>query len=93
LDALGASVIVPGHGEITRGPDSGMKTLRGYLATIQTQVRDEVARGVVPPEVQKQVVVHSEGTGQNKMLQFLFDNYFVGPVVGSVYKEAITPKL
>jgi glyoxylase-like metal-dependent hydrolase (beta-lactamase superfamily II) len=90
LDALGASIIVPGHGAVTRGPDQGMKTLRGYLETIQTQVRDAAARGVVPPEIQKQVAVHSEGTGQNKMLQFLFDNFFVGPVVGSVYKEATT---
>ena len=90
IQALQPNVIVPGHGEVLRGVQE-VRRLRDVLASIQEQAKAAVARGESIDKAVTGVNVvdyKSAMSGNNMMLQFLFDGFFVGPVVGSVFKEA-----
>lgn len=90
IEALKPSIIVPGHGEVLRDLDQ-VRRLRDVLASIEKQTADAVARGDAVDKARaglNLVSYKSTMAGDNKMLQFLFDGFFAGPAMGSVYKEA-----
>jgi glyoxylase-like metal-dependent hydrolase (beta-lactamase superfamily II) len=90
IQALKPNVIVPGHGEVLRGLQE-VRRLRDVLASIQEQAKMAVARGESIDKAHADVNVvsyKSAMAGDNRMLQFLFDGFFVGPVMRSVFKEA-----
>lgn len=87
---LNPRVIVPGHGEVLQGT-AHVERLAALLRSIREQTRAAVARGETLDAARKSVSVdelRDAIVGENKMLTFLFDGYFLGPVIASAYEEA-----
>jgi glyoxylase-like metal-dependent hydrolase (beta-lactamase superfamily II) len=93
LDAikkLEPRIIVPGHGEIMHDMQ-GVDRLRSVLVSIRDQTHAAVVKGDSLQAVQKSVKVddlRAAIVGKNKMLEFLFDGFFLAPAVQSAYGEA-----
>ena len=83
-------VVVPGHGAVLRD-DAHIRLLRRMLASIQGQAAAAVARGDAVEQVRGSIDVaefRALLAGENKMMQFLFDGFFVGSAVTSACTEA-----
>ena len=87
LTALNADVVVPGHGKIMRGSSSNIPVLRGYLVSLREQTRKGAADGKTLEQTRQAIDLRGKDVFKEKMLQFIFESYFVDPVVGSVYKQ------
>ena len=92
IRALDPDVIVPGHGDVMRS-DAQVVLLEKLLSSIRTQTRAAIARGETLEQARGSVNMDAfRGTicGASKMKRFLFDGFFVGAAVRSVY-NAETP--
>lgn len=90
IKALNPRIIVPGHGEVMHDLQVVDRT-RALLVSIRDQTNAAVAKGDSLQAVQKSVKVddlRASVVGNNKMLAFLFDGYFLAPAVQSAYNEA-----
>jgi glyoxylase-like metal-dependent hydrolase (beta-lactamase superfamily II) len=88
--ALKPRVIVPGHGAVMRD-DSRVQQLGQLLASIREQTVAAKAKGETLEAAFGGINVSTfRGpiVGENKMLAFLFDGFFVGQVARSAYDEA-----
>lgn len=90
IKKLNPRIIVPGHGEIMHDMQ-GVDRIRALLVSIRDQTNAAVAKGDSLEAVQKSVKVddlRAAVVGKNKMLEFLFDGYFLAPAIQSAYGEA-----
>ena len=90
IKKLNPRIIVPGHGEIMRDMQ-GVDRLRAMLVSIRDQTNASVANGDSLQAVQAKIKIDDlrAGTvGTNRMLAFLFDDFFLKPAVASAFKEA-----
>ena len=89
VSALKARVMVPGHGPVMHD-NSQAQRLAGLLTSIREQTVAAKARGESLEQARGSVNVgelRGPIVGENKMLAFLFDGFFVGQVVASAYDE------
>jgi cyclase len=92
IRAMDADVIVPGHGAVMRNDDR-VVLLQEALTSIRQQARDAVARGETLEQARAGVKLDDFSgamAGGSKMKRFLFDQYFLGPALGSAYGAAST---
>jgi glyoxylase-like metal-dependent hydrolase (beta-lactamase superfamily II) len=90
LLALGPAVIVPGHGPLMRD-DAYVRRVRAMLTAVNTQTAAAVARGATLDEVRRTVTLDDDRraiAGNDKWLNVLFRNFFLGPSVTRAYGEA-----
>ncbi len=90
IKKLNPRIIVPGHGEVMRDM-RGVDRTRALLVSIRNQTNAAVASGDSLEAAQKRVRVddlRAATVGSNKMLAFLFDGFFLAPLVQSAYREA-----
>lgn len=88
--ALGAGVLVPGHGPVMRDP-SYLDTVVELLETVQAQVADAVARGLTLEETRQAVDLESfraRLAGDDRLRNASFRSYFVVPAVERAWREA-----
>jgi glyoxylase-like metal-dependent hydrolase (beta-lactamase superfamily II) len=90
IAALSPRAVVPGHGPVMR--DLGyLKLVRKLLVSAREQTLAAYARGVSAEEIGGAVTVDSlriEVTKGEKWMNWMFRQFFVGPVVARVYEEA-----
>ncbi len=89
LLALKPRMVVPGHGEALHD-DTQIRVLRSVLMAIQEQTMAAVARGETLDQARAGVNAgdfRSMMAGDNKMMRYLFDAFFVRSVVGSAFEE------
>jgi len=90
IERLGPRIVVPGHGGVMR--DNGQaQRLRSLLTAIRNGVREAASRGQSLEEISGTVNVIEYRTaiaGDDKMLGFLFDRYFLPGVLKSTYNAA-----
>jgi hypothetical protein len=81
--------VIPGHGGPAQG-DEAIRTLRERLVALRSacdtareagQIADDVRNGVVAT-----AMIESIAQG-DKMVEFLAENYFVGPVIASAFAQ------
>ena len=90
IKKLNPRIIVPGHGEIMRDMQ-GVDRLRAMLVSIRDQTNASVANGDSLQAVQAKIKIddlRADTVGTNRMLAFLFDDFFLKPAVASAFKEA-----
>ncbi|HEU4595898.1 MAG TPA: MBL fold metallo-hydrolase [Pyrinomonadaceae bacterium] len=90
LRALGAKVIVPGHGPVLRD-DSYLKLLEDLFASVKRQADALKARGETLEQARKSVNLEEfrkAFAGDSTVRQFLFDTYVKGPSVAAAFREA-----
>ncbi|HEX6791534.1 MAG TPA: MBL fold metallo-hydrolase [Candidatus Krumholzibacteria bacterium] len=93
LDAireLDPAIIVPGHGPVLRGLGE-VDQLKTLLTSIRDETAAAVGRGETLDRARAAINMKSfrgQFAGDNAMLGFLFDNFFVGPAVQSAFNEA-----
>lgn len=90
IKKLNPRIIVPGHGEIMRDTQC-VDRLRALLVSIRDQTNAAVASGDSLQAVQAKVKVddlRAATVGDNKILAFLFDDFFLKPAIQSAFKEA-----
>lgn len=96
LRALGAGILIPGHGPLLRDHtyvDLLARTLRSVVA----QTRSARGRGLTLEETRKVVDLEEfrrEFAGEDKVRNQAWRNYFAAPVVGRAYEQeeaATTP--
>ncbi len=90
IKKLNPRTIVPGHGEVMRDMQ-GVDRLRAMLVSIRDQTNAAVANGDSLQAVQAKVKIddmRAATVGTNKMLAFLFDDFFLKPAVASAFQEA-----
>jgi cyclase len=90
IKKLNPRIIVPGHGEIMHDMQ-GVDRLRALLVSIRDQTNAAVTKGDSLEAVRKSVKVddlRAATVGTNRMLVFLFDDFFLKPAVASAFKEA-----
>jgi glyoxylase-like metal-dependent hydrolase (beta-lactamase superfamily II) len=88
--ALRPAVLVPGHGPVMRDL-SYVTHVRRMLARVRDEVAAAVARGDSLPAVRRAVTLDDERrvmTGDEKWMNYLFRNFFLGPVVQRAYEQA-----
>ncbi|MBV9880337.1 MAG: MBL fold metallo-hydrolase [Gemmatirosa sp.] len=88
--ALGAAVILPGHGPVMRD-DAYVRRVRDMLAAVRDQAVAAVARGATLDEARRTIRLDQDRralAGDEKWLRLLFDNFFLGPAVSRAYEEA-----
>jgi len=88
--SLGATTIVPGHGQILRD-SSYIESLEALFTSIATQTRDAVARGENIEQTRKSVKLEEfqkKFAGDSEVRKTLFLNYVVYPGVGAAFKDA-----
>jgi len=87
---LNPRVIVPGHGAVMRDM-SGVDRLSRLLTSVRDQTRAAVAQGDSLSQVQAGVRVddvRASVVGKSRMMEFLFDGFFLRPAVQSAFNEA-----
>ena len=82
---------MPGHGDVVKDA-AALKRLRDTLASIQKQALASLHRDESLEQATAAIDITPLNPPHGKMLQFLFKNYLVGPVVGSTFKEASAAK-
>ena len=89
LDALDASVIVPGHGPVEHD-EKHLHQITSLLQTIYDQVQQSVNAGLSLEDTQKKVDIakyEDELTAGNATRKSNFDEFFFKPVVESTWKQ------
>ncbi len=89
LDALDASVIVPGHGPVERD-EKHLQQITSLLQTVYDQTQQAVNAGLSLEETKKKVDVAKytdELTGGIATRKANYDEYFLQPVIESTYKQ------
>jgi glyoxylase-like metal-dependent hydrolase (beta-lactamase superfamily II) len=89
LDALDASVIVPGHGPVERD-EKHLHQLTSLFESIYAQVQQAVNAGLSLEDTRKKVDIakyEDELTAGNATRKANFDEYFLKPVVETTYKQ------
>jgi hypothetical protein len=84
-------VIVPGHGKVMHD-DSGVRALAGFLETIDSQARAAAMHGEAFDDWRQSVDIgdfRSGFAGDDKMLNFIFDEFLLQPVLRGSYDAAI----
>lgn len=82
--ALNPAVIIPGHGEPVS--IAQVQSLRASLASLRDAAREAARSGVSIEQALAGDVaagVEKQMAGENAMLRFLCENYFIGPVMKS----------
>jgi glyoxylase-like metal-dependent hydrolase (beta-lactamase superfamily II) len=95
LQAMHASVIVPGHGAVQHDGHY-LDMLSRLLTSVRTQTAAAAAQGFTLPETRKAMKLddfQKEFCGSDSWCIFGFQGVFVGPGVGRAYKEAKEGKL
>lgn len=90
IKKLNPRIIVPGHGDVMTDIQ-GVDRLRAMLVSIRDQTNVAVANGDSVQAAQAKVKVddlRAATVGSNKMLAFLFDDFFLKPAVASAFREA-----
>lgn len=90
LRALGAKVIVPGHGPVLRD-DSYLKLLEDLFASVKRQADASKARGETLEQARKSINLEEfrkAFAGDSTVRQFLFDTYVKAPSVAAAFREA-----
>jgi hypothetical protein len=90
VTALRPAVLVPGHGPVMRDL-SYITRVRRMLASVRDEVGAAVARGDSLPAVRRAVMLDDERqalTSDEKWMNYLFRNFFLGPVVQRAYEQA-----
>lgn len=90
LEALQPKKIIPGHGPVMHD-DTAIRFEEYLLTSLLERTRAAVARGDSLEQVFESIRADgfsSYWTGGNKMLESLFDSWFVGPVVRSEFGVA-----
>jgi len=87
---LNPRIIVPGHGEVLHGTEQVVR-LAALLTSIRDQTHAAVKRGASLDDTRAAVDVtawRGAMVGDNPMLGFLFDDFFLGPAVQSAHAGA-----
>lgn len=95
LEAIDATVIVPGHGEIEHDKSYLMRVSKA-LAALQSQASALQKQGLTLADARKKAdfaALRTEFCGDDSWCQFGFDGVFVGPGFGRAYREAKEGKL
>jgi glyoxylase-like metal-dependent hydrolase (beta-lactamase superfamily II) len=82
--------LIPGHG-LPQHDDGYLDKLAAALRDIRAQVAPLAAQGLTLGEVQRRVDAKAQARafiGDDPWLRIWFDNYWIGPIVTSAYKEA-----
>lgn len=90
LDALGADVLVPGHGFVQRDRDS-LRQVEALLTALVDAVKREVAAGATLEETQQRVTLadwKAKFAGADATRQRGFDAFFVQPAVVRAWRQA-----
>lgn len=90
LLALGASIVVPGHGPVLRD-DAYPRLLHEMLVSLNAQAQAAVARGESLDEARRSVDLgdfRRRIAGDDEVLDALFSMYVVGPGVTNAYRDA-----
>jgi len=90
LLAMDLKIIVPGHGPVMHDK-SYVQLLQQLMASIDHQTRAAAARGETLEQARKDVnleELRKRFAGDDKVLNFLFRVYVVGPGVAAAYREA-----
>jgi cyclase len=93
--ALHPAVLVPGHGPVMRDL-SYLRTVQGMLRAARDQTRAAVAKGLSVEDTRAAVTLddwRARVAGDEKWMNTLFHQFFLGPVVGRLYDEAKTGPL
>jgi cyclase len=88
--ALGAEVLVPGHGPVMRDT-SYADTVVQLLESVRAQVADAVARGLTLEETRRAVdleTFRARLAGDDRLRNASFRSYFVAPAVERAWREA-----
>jgi glyoxylase-like metal-dependent hydrolase (beta-lactamase superfamily II) len=90
LLALNPRLIVPGHGPVMSDPEY-VRSVRGWLDRINREVSHALARRDSVGTVLKTVTlddVRRSVTGNEKWMNFLWRQFFVGPAVKAAYDKS-----
>jgi len=90
VQALKAAVTLPGHGPVMRD-DKYVQQVARMLRTIRERVAERASSGASLAGVRKEITLADDRasiTGGEKWLTFMFDNFFLGPMVSRAYDEA-----
>ena len=90
IRAMDPAIVVPGHGKVLHGTEH-VDRLMALLTSIRDQTGAAVKRGATLEDTRAAVDVTSlRGSlvGDNQMLGFIFDEFFMGPAVQSAYNQA-----
>lgn len=88
--ALGADVLVPGHGPVMRDT-AYLDTVTELLESVHRQVADAVARGLTLEETREAVDLEpfrARLAGDDRLRNASFRSYFVVPAVERAWREA-----
>jgi cyclase len=90
LRALGATVIVPGHGPLMRD-DKYVQLVQRMLISVRDQTAAAVARGETLEQARKSVnlsTFRSEIAGGSRLRDRVFSTYVEGPAIARAYEDA-----
>jgi glyoxylase-like metal-dependent hydrolase (beta-lactamase superfamily II) len=89
VEALRPAVVVPGHGPVMRDL-AYLRRVRRMLARVRDEVAAAASRGDSLDAVRRVVTLDDERrtmTGDEKWMNYLFRNFFLGPVVQRAYEQ------
>jgi glyoxylase-like metal-dependent hydrolase (beta-lactamase superfamily II) len=92
--ALEARVVVPGHGNVLWDSQQ-VRALYNLLASIEGQTMAAAADGQTLEKVREQIDVRefrNSLVGDNKMLAYLFDRYFLPGAISSTFNAVATDR-
>lgn len=90
LLALGAGVLVPGHGPVQRD-DAYVRTLSRLLTSVAGQTAAAVARGETLEQARESVDLRAFRdaiAGESRLRALLFQEYVVSPAVAAAFRQA-----